>query len=123
LKNIERARLIRDAILAQEENVERGSVLIDGVEHAAWVVHGSGWHAVVSNLWDLHLAACFASYAKPNDRENVIGYELVQVFHEGVEVMAFCYEIGGDDEHLFIFTKGGWVGLFGSEENALLKAA
>ena len=122
---IEKARIIRDAVLGTEDDVVWTTLLADGMEHAAWVVNGDGWHALVSNLWDLHVAACSKSGDRPNLRENVIGHELLEVIVDGETVLSLIYEYDGDYEQLVELVEGPWEGLFGLpyEAHGTLKRA
>lgn len=107
---IERARAIRDAILAMD--AERSSDVVHGAEFGSWSVDGAGWCAVVANLWDIHDASCRGRMRQPNLQSNVIGYEFIEVYHEDEGVMCLVYEIDGDDEHLIYFDGGDWESLF-----------
>ncbi|RUN76514.1 hypothetical protein EJC47_11120 [Sphingomonas sp. TF3] len=112
MQDIDKARAVRDIILAEEDRVERTSVDIDGAEYPCWEIRGEGWRALVSNLWDLHTAACRARGESQNERQNVIGHELLEVYQGDSLVVNFAYEIGGSDEHLFEFVGGAWESAF-----------
>lgn len=106
---IEKARAVREAVLAIEDGVEWTKGVIDGVEHSCWRIPGDGWHATITNLWDFHVATCQATGRPPNERDNVIHHELLEVYCGDDElVMSMINEIGGDYEQLYDFCNDGW---------------
>ncbi|MES1974251.1 MAG: hypothetical protein V4472_17475 [Pseudomonadota bacterium] len=70
----EKARVIRDAVLAAGEGVSRVRTTVFDAEHEAWRVDGDGWHALVINMWDFQQSANAAGWMAIPERADVNAY-------------------------------------------------
>lgn len=112
--DIDKAREIREVVLASDEDVTRVTRVSAGAEYPCWAVKGQGWYAEVTNLWDLNVATSRVRGESPNEVENVIHHELLELWIDGIEesVMSYCYGNEHDEEHLFEYREGAWERLF-----------
>lgn len=110
---IEKARAIRDAVVAAKNGVTRVRTTVFDAEHDAWRVDGDGWHALVINMWDFQRSASAAGWMAIPERSDVIWCEILELVVGGETVVSFGYEIDGPWENLLEYVPGAWEAGFG----------
>lgn len=115
MRDIDKARTIRDEILRSSASSDHAQVtwdkaVIDGVEHPCWRIEANGWSATVSTLWDIMATGGRAPSLKEGDRFDLIRRHVIEVRTEpdGDLVLGMSYGEGECEDHLFAFTPGSW---------------
>jgi len=104
MRDIEKARIIRAAILGSTTDVEWGSTVFEDVEHRCWHVRGCGWRATVSNLLDVMDADGRRVRPCRHDHFELRQQSIMEVFNDAEQpILGLSYGTEADEDVLFRF--------------------
>ena len=105
MREIDRARVIRDLVLRSTDDVVWGSTVFDRAEHPCWHVRGDGWRATLSNLWDVMTAPGRDRPAGTNDCFELSQQSILEVYEvdEDRRILGMSSGVEPSDDLLFHF--------------------